>query len=158
MGTRSDGWLRRRRWPLVAVAALVVVAAGVAVFLMTGPLRAGANGGTTQLCGTVHLVRETVVSNPVEAGRAVPCFTRAYARCEPASLTVTRMSIDVFTTETFTVARSGGSCTITDAWSNVVNVQMKRTGTEQCAGLTTQADAVLIRGCGTFGDRLVPEK
>lgn len=158
MGMRLDGLLRGRRWPLVAVAALVVVAGGLAVFLMTRPLPAGANGGTTQQCGAVHLARETVVSNPDEAGRAVPCFARAYAHCEPATLTVTRMSIDVSTTETFTSARSGGSCTITEAWTNVVNVQMKKSGTEHCTGLTTQANGVLIRGCGAMGDREVPEK
>lgn len=158
MGMRLSELLRRRRWPLVALAALAVVAGGLAVFLMTRSLPAGANGGATQQCGTVHLARETVVSNPDEAGRAVPCFARAYARCEPATLTVTRMSIDVSTTETFTLARSGGSCAITDAWSNTVNVQIAKTGTEHCAGLATQANGVVIRGCGALGDRQVPEK
>lgn len=158
MGMRLDSLLRGRRWPLVAVAALVVVAGGLAVFLVAGPLRAGANGGKAQQCGTVHLVRETIVSNPAEAGRAVPCFAQAYNQCKPAALTVTRMSIDVSTTETFTTARSGGSCAITDAWSRVVNVQINKTGTEHCAGLTTRADAVLIRSCGALGDRLVPAK
>lgn len=158
MGMKLMGALRGRRWPLVAVAALVVVGVGLAVFLANGPLRAGANGGATRQCGAVHLVRETIVSNPDEAGRAAACFAQAYTRCEPATLTVTRMSIDVSTTETFTLAQSGGSCAITDAWSNMVNVQIIKTGTERCAGLTTQADSVLIRGCGTLGDRLVPEK
>ncbi len=160
MGTKLSSLLRGRRLPLVAMAVLVVVVAGLAVFLLNGPLRAGTNGGgVTQHCGTVHLVRgETLVSNPDEAGRAVPCFAQAYAHCEPATLTVTRMDIDVYTTETFTLAPSGGSCAITDAWSNTVSMNVHKTGTEHCAGLTTQADAILIRACGTLGDRKVPEK
>ncbi|MGZ3682104.1 MAG: hypothetical protein ACXVDI_26390 [Ktedonobacterales bacterium] len=163
MGTGLNRLLRRRRWPLIAVAALVIVVGGLAVFLATGPLRAGANGGAAKQCGAVHLARETfdgahraTVSNPDEAGRAGQCFAQAYGRCEPATLTVTRMSVDVSTTETFTLARSGGSCAITDAWSKMVNVHITKTGTEHCAGLTTQADGLLIRGCGTLGDRPVP--
>ncbi len=166
MGTKLSGLLRGRRLPLVAIAALVVVVAGLAVFLLNGPLRAGTSGGTTQYgggatqhCGAVHLVRgDTLVSNPDEAGRAVPCFAQAYAHCEPATLTVTRMEIDVFTTETFTLAQSGGSCAITDAWSNTVSMNIHKSGTEHCAGLTSQADAIVIRACGILGDRKVPEK
>jgi hypothetical protein len=158
MGMMLNGLLRGRRWPLVAVAALVVVVGGLAVFLATGPLRAGANGGAAKQCGAVHLARETFVSNPDEAGRAGQCFAQAYGRCEPATLTVARMSIDVSMTETFTLARSGGSCAITDAWSHMVNVRVEKTGTEHCAGLTTQADGLLIRACGTLGDRSVPTK
>lgn len=158
MGARLVGWLRGQRLPLVALVALVVIAGGVAAFLVAGPLRVGANDGSTQQCGTVHLVRETAVSNPDEAGRAGTCFAQAYTRCEPATLTVTRMSIDVYTTETFTLARSGGSCAITDKWSKVVDVQIHKAGTESCAGLTTQPNGLLIRACGTLGDRLVPTK
>ncbi len=159
MRTKLSRLLPGRMLPLVAMAALVVVVAGLAVFLLNGPLRAGTNGGTTRQCGTVHLVRgDTLVSNPDEAGRAVSCFAQAYAHCEPATLTVTRMGIDVFTTETFTLAQSSGSCVITDAWSNSVNVHITKSGTERCAGLATQADAILIRACGTLGDRKVPEK
>ena len=158
MGTGLNRLLRGRRWPLIAVAALVIVVGGLAVFLATGPLRAGANGGAAKQCGAVHLARVTFVSNPDEAGRAGQCFAQAYGRCEPATLTVTRMSVDVSTTETFTLARSGGSCAITDAWSNVVNVQTPKTGTEHCAGLTTQAGGLLIRACGILGDRSVPTK
>ena len=158
MGLRLNELLRRRRWPLVAVAALVVVVGGLVVFLAAGPLHAGASGGVAKQCGAVHLARETIVSNPDEAGRAGQCFAQAYGRCEPATLVVTRMSIDVSTTETFTLARSGGSCAIADAWSYVVNVRMEKSGTEHCAGLTTQAGGLLIRACGTLGDRSVPTK
>lgn len=160
MRTKLSRLLPGRMLPLVAMAALVVVVAGLAVFLLNGPLRTGTNGsgGMTRQCGTVHLVRgDTLVSNPDEAGRAVPCFAQAYTHCESATLTVTRMGIDAFTTETFTLAQSGGSCAITDAWSSTVNVE-KKTGTEHCAGLTTQADAILVSACGTLGDRRVPSK
>src|SRR5690349_20328017 len=108
METGLNGLLHGRRWPLVAVAALVVIVGGLAVFLVTGPLRAGANGGVAKQCGAVHLARVTfdgahraTVSNPDEARRAGQCFAQAYRRCEPATLTVTRMSVDVSTTETF---------------------------------------------------------
>ena len=158
MGARLVGWLRGQRLPLVALIAAVVIAGGVVAFLVSGPLRAGATGGASQKCGTVHLVLETTVNNPAEAGRAGTCFAQAYSRCEPATLTVTRMSIDVYTTETFTLARSGGSCAITDKWSNVVDVQIHKTGTESCAGLTTQPNGLLIRACGILGDRLVQTK
>lgn len=158
MGSRFNSLLQGRRWPLVAVAALVAVAGGLAVFLATGLLRAGANGGEAKQCGAVHVARETIVSNPDEAGPAAQCFAQAYAHCDPATLTVTRMSVDVSMTETFTLARSGGGCVVTDTWSNAVDVQMTKSGTEHCAGLTTQADGLLIRACGILGDRHVPAK
>lgn len=113
----------------------------------------------TQLCGTVHTLRQQVVPGDQKSAKGVEeCFWQAYQQCHPAKLVYSQGSVDTVMIHTFSLKSQSGKCVITDALQHVVIPHPPQSeGNHTCTGLEQQAAGLRFLACTDEGNVLVPQ-
>lgn len=168
MGTHPHRGTRQRIRRVLAMT-LTITVAGAALAVALAACDSGSSGpqaqgtpGAPQNCGTVLISggRQAPTNGPV-AQQAETCFSRAYAKCQAAALTLTIMGVDSGVIRTFTLQRnSGGACQVMDArHTYIAPSHDSPTATFTCAGLQAAQGAqggLVVVGCGADGDIAIP--
>jgi hypothetical protein len=149
----------RRRLALtgLAIVLLGLVAAAV-VTLRVEPMRAALWHAVGPSCGQVQLPPPGR-SGTHDNRAAEACFAQAYARCQAASLTASQLlGVDTASADTYVVEPAIlGPCGLAVRWESLVDAGfIRQGGTLSCAGLTAETDGLLVRGCGSAGETLLP--
>jgi hypothetical protein len=127
---------------------------GIFVGLVKG---AAAGAASTRAgCGEIRML----ASNPPldrAALEAEDCFYQAFQDCRAAELMVTMSGVDAGTTHRFSIAKSGSQCRITDTMSRYVAPRpTPAPEVLTCRGLIRRDGGLVVQGCGSQGDIVVP--
>jgi hypothetical protein len=146
---------------LILAGLVIALVVGSFVMLRVEPMRAAIWQSAGPSCGVVALPPPPssglISSGTNDNTAAETCFARAFARCHAASIyAYERTGLDTSIDQTFVVEPAIlGPCGLADQWRDVVDVE-RHGFTASCAGLTVQTDGLLVRGCGSLGDILLP--
>lgn len=123
---------------------------GTFVGLVAGAASTQANCGQIRMLGSNPPIDRAALD-------AENCFFQAYQDCRVAELTVTMAGVDAGTMHRFSIAKSGSQCRLTDTVSRYV-VPRPTPAPEvlTCRGLIRRDGGLVVQGCGTVGDVVVP--
>ena len=136
----------------------------LAVLIVAGFVFAHSNATaqtTPKACGTVIMHGTGSPAFGVQntsPSQVTNCFWQAYQQCQLATMHLTFMGVDAGVQHTFTLAKQGNACTITDSAQNynvVVKLKAKPV-VSTCTNVAMQSDGLHITGCSNGDTFVIP--
>ncbi|HXM18049.1 MAG TPA: hypothetical protein VN934_04500 [Candidatus Tumulicola sp.] len=137
-----------------ASAAAALAVCSLAAFSGLPSRAADVSGDGT--CGSVRIGLQATTSK--DAWAAQTCFSKAFAKCDPATLFVSFGGVDSGVRRTFTTLTSNfdGTCQVVDVVEHYRVPNYSQSDTYLCSSVSQTSDGLIFTRCGADGDVMVP--